>query len=124
MSNLTPPRIEREAIKYSYHIAKTCYYPVDNWETTEVAEREACSGYQVGAEAEHARAAPVVKALEDRLKEWEAGYQAECAAIDRINKGRRKPSFRAGEDYKMNYPPIPHWVTEAKQILETYKADV
>lgn len=79
--------------------------------------------YSDGAIAQMNRAAPVVKALEDRLKEWESGYQAECAAIDRINKGRRKPSFWAGEDYKMNYPPIPHWVTEAKQILQTYKAE-
>lgn len=110
-------RIEREAEKYVKKLARVHTSDTDGARSCWMTDFKA--GYAV---AEN-RAAPVVKALEDRLKEWEAGYQAECAAIDRINKGRRKPSFWAGEDYKMNYPPIPAWVTEAKQLLETYKAD-
>lgn len=114
MSN--KPRIEREALA----AARLQFHPDYNPDAF-----TACTiCYRKGATYEIERASHAIGALEDLVSNWEAGYQAECAAIDRINKDRQKPIFWDGEDYKMRYPPVPDWVTEAKQLLKTYKADL
>lgn len=73
--------------------------------------------YSDGALAQMNRAAPVVKVLEDRLKEWEASQEMERKTVDLIN------SVTTSDECRVPYPDIPAWVTQYKQILETYKAD-
>lgn len=77
-------------------------------------------GYLKGYAVATDRAAPVVKALEDRLTEWQIEYNARYAVAERM----RELNESANPKLRVDYPEIPAWVTETKQILETFKADV
>lgn len=101
------PRIEREA--------KTTYANLSNPRDRTMF----ISGYITGGRAELNRAAPVVKALEDRLAEWQVTYNTAYAAAERM----RVLNETANPKVRVEYPEIPAWVKEVKQILETYKND-
>jgi hypothetical protein len=111
-------RIEREANEWRMTPGN---YRSDSAFKHIITGKEVETIYGAGATREHARAAPVVKALEDLIADFHVYYDAEYAQADWYNNNT--PHVGQTIPYA-SYPRMPKCIEDAKQILETYKADV